>query len=333
MFHRHLISSLLASFAIFAASSLAQAACCPPPCCNPCGAAPAAAPANAAPAAPVYKTITVMERVPEQYESVRTTYKTECVQEAYTAYRYECVPETRTINKTITKRIPEYRDEVRTVCKMVPTTETKTIMKKVTVCKQVTTTVRKCVDQGHWECIQVPAKEGFLSRLHKGCGDDCCNSCECPKMVTKKVWCPNKVWIECPVTKTVRCTECVPECVTVCVKKPCYTQETVKVCTYRCVTECVPTTCTVMVKKCIPYQATRTVSKCVPVQEKVLCTRYVCKPVTKQVIDNPCVPAGDACGNPCATSSGCCSPSRRINVATVLACAVRLAGASSGRVE
>jgi len=249
-----------------------------------------------------------MEMVPEKYETCRTTFKKEYCTENYTAYRTECFPETKTVMKTITKKIPEYKDEVRTVCKLVPSMETKTIMKKVTTCKQVTEIKRKCVDNGHWDCVQVPAREGLLSKLASkcgggdGCGDSCgCNSCDtCPKMVTKKVWCSNKQWIECPVTKTVRCTECVPETVTVCVKKPVYSQECHKVCTYRCVTECVPTTCTVMNRRCVPYQATRTVCKSVPVQEKVICTRMVCKPVTKTIITTPCeTPAPSTGCGPC----------------------------------
>jgi len=39
------------------------------------------------PCAPAYRTITVNEWVPEQYQATRTVYKTETHQEAYTAYR------------------------------------------------------------------------------------------------------------------------------------------------------------------------------------------------------------------------------------------------------
>jgi hypothetical protein len=259
-------------------------------------------------------------KVPETYEAVRTVNKTEYIKEAYTAYRTEMVPETKTINKTITKKVPEYRDEVRKVCKMVSVMETQTVMKKVVKCEQVHTTYKKCVDQGHWQFIEVPAGGGLFSGLRKSCGHGCKDECApaCPATVTKKVWCPNKVWIDCPTVKTVRRTECVPETVQVCVKKPVYSEETVRVCTYKCVTEVVPTTCTVMVKKCTPYEAFRTVAKCVPVQEKYMATRYVEKTITKQVPvapEAPCVApvTTEACGG-CAAPMVCdpCSSSRRL---------------------
>src|SRR5688572_18884299 len=48
--------------------------------------------------APAYQTVCVTEWVPEYYKTTRTTYKSTCVQERYTAYRHECVPEVRTRN-------------------------------------------------------------------------------------------------------------------------------------------------------------------------------------------------------------------------------------------
>jgi len=266
-----------------------------------------------------------MEMVPECYDSFRTTYRTECAQEAYTAYRTECVPETRTVNRTVTRTVQEWKDQVYTVCKCVPTTETRTVMRRVTRTRQVTTMVKKVVDQGHWEeqCVPVSnnnngGRRGLLCKKKKQpeptCCQDPCNPCpvECPKFETKKVWVACKVCVETPCTRTECYTECVPETVCVTVNKMVPSTEVRKVCVNRCVTECVPETCTVMTRRCVPYTAYRTVSKCVPVQEKVTCTRMVCRPVTKTVVEYPapvCTPTcSEACSttwcDPCATP--CC---------------------------
>jgi hypothetical protein len=274
MFHRHLISGLLAGVALLAANGLAAAA---GPCCEP----------SCAPA-PCFKTVTVKEWVPEQYEATRTVYKTEYVQEKYTAYREECIPETRTYTVNVTRSVPVTKDVEVTCYKCVPTTETRTIYKKVCVCKQVTTIHKKWEDHGHWECRQVEVKPFF----HKCCKDDCC--CEpCPKYKTKKVWCPCKVCVETPCTKTVKTWECVPEQVCVTVNKQVPYKEIRKVCSYQCVTEAVTKTCTVNVKKCVPFEATRCVAKCVPVVEKYTACRMVCRCVEKQV---PVCEAQPCCG-------------------------------------
>ena len=82
------------------------------------------APAPTTSCAPATQTVCVTEWVKENYTTTRTVNRTECVQEAYTAYRTECVPETRTRVCTVNRMVPEYRDEVRTVCVSVPTVET-----------------------------------------------------------------------------------------------------------------------------------------------------------------------------------------------------------------
>jgi len=321
MFSRNLIGKMLASFVVFAIGSLAHAACCP------AGGA-VAAPVSAGCGAPITRTITVNELVPECYETFRTTYRTECVQEAYTAYRTECVPETRTVTRTVVRTVPEWKDVCRTVYKCVPTTETRTVMRRVTRTREVTTMVRKVVDQGHWECQTVPVcnsnaapanngRRGLLAGLCKKkkqpeacpCADPC-NPCpvECPQYETKKVWVPCKVCVETPCTRTECYTECVPETVCVTVNKIVPTTETHKVCTHRCVTECVPETVTVMTRRCVPYTATRTVSKCVPVQEKVTCTRMVCRPVTKTVVEYPAPACTPTCCEAAPTCCDTCAP-------------------------
>jgi len=314
MFNRNLIGKMLASFVVFAIGSLAHAACCPAaaPVANAC--APVATPCT--------RTISVMEMVPETYETFRTTYRTECVPECYTAYRTECVPETRTITKTITRMVPEWKEECRTVYKCVPTTETRTVMRSVVRCREVTVMTKKVVDQGHWECQCVPVNNGrangngngggLMGRLCKkkkapadpcACPDPCAAPCQ--QFETKRVWVPCKVCIDVPCTRTERYTECVPETCCVTVNKMVPSTEVRKVCVNRCVTECVPETITVMTRRCVPYTATRTVSRCVPVQEKVCCTRMVCKCVTKTVVETPtCCDAAPTCCDPCAPT--CC---------------------------
>jgi len=255
-----------------------------------------------------------MEMVPETYETCRTTYRTECATETYTAYRTECVPETRTVNKTVTRVVQEWKDECRTVYKCVPTTETRTVMKSVTRCREVTTMTKKVVDQGHWETQCVPVSTSKARKHHhKKKAADCCDPCpvECPQYTTKQVWVPCKVCVEVPCTRTERYTECVPETVCVTVNKMVPSTEVRKVCFNRCVSECVPETVTVLTRRCVPYTATRTVNRCVPVQEKVTCTRMVCRPVTKTIVETPtctetCAPTcGDTCGDTCGTA--CCT--------------------------
>jgi hypothetical protein len=286
MFNRHVIRGLLAGVAILAASSAVQACAAPcggNSCCDSC--------APAVSCAPVKRTITVYESVPEYYETTRTTYRTVQATEKYTAYRTECVPETRTCTKTVYRKVPEWKDVCTTCYRWESCWETRTTYKKVTVCKQVCTVKRKCVDQGHWVEQCVPVGPSCFDRLKKSCGcGDCCEPC--PRYKTKKVWCPNKVWVETPCVKTVRCTECVPCTTQVCVKKKVPYQTVSKVCTYKCIPETVTHTYTVNVSRCVPYEATRTVCKCVPVVEKVTACRMVCKPVTKEV---ECTPVSECC--------------------------------------
>ncbi len=261
----------------------------------------------AAPCAPATRTVCVTEWVPENYVATRTVYKTECVQEKYTAYRTECVPETRTRTVCVNRVVPEYHDVVRTCCVAVPTVETRMCYKPVVTCKPVTTVCRKCVDMGHWECREVPCRESCLARWKRKHSCDCC--CEpCPPPTkTVKVWVPCKVWVETPVTTMVRTCEMVatPVQVTVCKMVP--KQETVKVCSYRCVTEQKVETFTVLVPKCVAFEATRTVARCVPVQEQVTLCRMVPRTVEKVV------PVETCCYTPCCKakkhghrSRGCC---------------------------
>jgi hypothetical protein len=272
------------------------------------GHAPYAAGApHGAPCGPQMRTICVTEWVPQQYETCRTVYRQQCFQEKYTAYRTECVPQTVTRCVTVNQMVPEVREVVKTVCVPVTTCEQRTVMKTVTVCKPVTTVTRKCVDMGHYECREVPCSEGLLTRLHKHHHkNDCCAPCPpCPPPTkTVKVWVPNKVWVETPCTKMVRCKECVPTTVTVRVCRMVPQQRVERVCCYKCVPVQKTVTCTVMTTRCVPYEACRTVTRCVPVQEKVVCCRMVPRVVEKQVPVETCCEAAPCCTTSCGGSGG-----------------------------
>ncbi len=231
---------------------------------------PKPAPAAAAvdPCAPQYRTVCVKEWVPEKYDTTKTVYERVCREEKFTAYRCECVPETRT----------------RQVCVSVPCVEERTVMKSHWTCVPETKVVRKCVDKGHYECKEVPCGPSFLDRLRecfhrKDCCEDHCEPCVV-RTKTVKVWVPCPTWEE----KTVTCMKRVCEKIPVrCQVKVCKTQ--VKTETYTC-----------LVQKKVPYEATRTVVHCVPHEQKVTCTRMVCRTVQKQVPVETC----------CETS--CCKP-------------------------
>jgi hypothetical protein len=257
---------------------------------------------------PATQSVCVTEWVPENFTQTRTVYRTQCVQEAYTAYRTECVPQTCTRVCTVNRMVQEMQTVTRTVCVSTPCVETRTVMKQVTVCKPVTTVTRKCVDMGHYECRQVPCRQGCLAKLRSK-HNNCC--CECVPMKTVRVWCPNKVWVETPCTKMVRCTECVPTTCQVTVCKMVPKQITCQVCCCKCVPQQITQTYTVMVSRCVPVQCTRTVAKCVPCQETVTCCRMVPRTVVKQVACcNPCNSCGNSCCNSCGNTCGnsCCTP-------------------------
>ena len=241
-------------------------------------------------------TVTAYEQVPETYTATRTVYKTQYVNEAYTAYRTETVPETRQVTRYVSRQVQEVKNVTSYTYQTVQSTEMRTVTKRVPVCKPVTTISRKCVDNG---CYQDQCVETFCSKLKGKLHGDCGH---CPDYRSKKVWVPNKQWIETPCTKMVRSYECVTETcpVTVC-KKICVPQ-TRQVTCCRTVCEPVVSTVTCNVTKCVPYSCTRQVAKCVPVCESYTATRMVCRAVQKQV---PCAPAANACDNGCGNGNAC----------------------------
>jgi hypothetical protein len=263
--------------------------------CQPAPAAPAA------PCAPQFCTISVTERVPENYETTRTTYERVCRQEKYTAYRCECAPETRTRTVCVYHKVPEVKEVVRRVCcGHVPVVEERTVMKTQWTCVPETRVVRKCVDKGHYECKEVPCGPSCWDRLRKLCRrNDCCEeACEpCPRTKTVKVWVPCPTWQERTVTCTRRVCQHIPVKCQVTVCKPQYREERCQVTVCKCVPELKTETYTCMVRRQIPYEAVRTVVHCVPHVEKVTCTRMVCRTVQKQVPVETCC-ADTSCSRP-----------------------------------
>jgi hypothetical protein len=288
-------------------------------CHNGCGAPAAAssscdssAPASAATTscAPVVRTIQVQEWVPETYmttvtryrtentQEAYTAYKMECVAEKYTSYRTECVSETRARTVSVNRLVPEVREVTSTVYTCVPTVEQRTVARTVVTCNPVTVMVSKCVDQGHFECREVE-DTSLCARIRKRCHKPSC--CEpCPPVITKtvKVWCPNMVTVQVPVTRMERVCSTVNETINVTVNKMVATQQVNKVTVYKCVTEQKEETYTVLVPrqvafeatrnvmKSVPYQATRTISRAVPYTEQVQATRMVSRTVERQVTDS-----------------------------------------------
>ncbi|MGH7171238.1 MAG: hypothetical protein ACRELG_13250 [Gemmataceae bacterium] len=254
------------------------------------------------PCAPATQSIRVTEWVAQNFTSTVTVYKTVCTPETFTAYKTVCVPQTCTRVCTVNKMVPVVQNVVRTVCVPTPCVETRTVMKTVVTCKPVTTVTRKCVDMGHYVCKQVPCRQGCLAKMRAK--HNCCCECCCVPMKTVRMWCPNKVWVETPCTKMVRCCQCVPCTTQVTVCKMVPKQITCQVCCYKCVPQQVTQCYTTMVSKCVPFQCTRMVAKCVPCQQTVTCCRMVPHTVVKQVA------CGNTCGNTCCTPccNTCCTP-------------------------
>jgi hypothetical protein len=280
MFWQRVRFALLAGIVAATATTTARAGdCCAPACSAPCT-----------------RTVCCTEWVPEQYQCTRTVYKTEYKQEAYTAYKCECYPETVTRTVTCYKSVPEVRTQIVNYTVCTPCVEEKTVMQACVTYKPVTKIVRKCVDQGHWECKEVPCEPSCMDRLRKCFHKSCCDDC-CVKTKIVKCWVPCPVWVECPVTCMQRCCEYKPVVVKCCTYKTECRQKEVQVCCYKCVPETREVSCTVMKTKLVPYQATRCVAVCVPCTETVTCCRMVAKTVVKQV---------PVCESSCCTS--CCKP-------------------------
>jgi hypothetical protein len=242
------------------------------------------------PPAPQFRTVCVNEWVPEKYETTRTVYKQECVQEKYTAFRCESVPETRTRNVTTYEKVPVVQEVVKKVCVSVPHVEERTVMEKHWVTVPETKVVRKCVDKGHYECKEVECGPSCWEKMrHHFHKKDCCEECPpCPRTKTVKVWVPCPVWEEHTICCTKKVCEYRPKVCHVTVCKTEVHEEKCQVTVWKCVPKTHTETYTVCVERKVPFEATRTVTRCVPVQEKVTCTRMVCRKVEKQVPVETC---------------------------------------------
>ena len=269
--------------------------------------------------------VPVVRQVERQYTVRVPVYRN--VQQTYTV----SVPVYRTVQQQYTVMVPEQvrRQGVRTVCKMVPTTTTRTI----------------CRDQGHWatQQIEVPCRQtgcgGLLGRRDCGhCGG--CHPCGCTTVLCKRVWVPNVVQEQVPVTvmrpQMVQqpyeyvSTVCRPQQrtrqVRVCEYQPQQRTRTVRVCEYRterrsttvpvCHYETQQRTRQVQYTVCVPQQRTRTYNVttyrqvpeqvtqnyrvCVPVQVPRTVQVPVCRMVPKTVT----VPVGCPTCNYCGGGGG-----------------------------
>jgi hypothetical protein len=118
--------------------------------------APVRPQASQAPQAPRTRKVLVKECVPETYQVKVTTWESEMVDQTVRVPHKVMVEETRTRPVIDTEWVTEMRECRRTVVDCVPTEETRTVYRKVTTCQPVTTIKRTVVDNGHWECIEVP---------------------------------------------------------------------------------------------------------------------------------------------------------------------------------
>ena len=117
---------------------------------------PQASQAPQAPQAPRTRKVIVKECVPETYQVKVTTWQSEMVDQTVRVPHKVMVEETRTRPVIDTEWVTEMRECRRTVVDCVPTEETRTVYRKVTTCQPVTTIKRTVVDNGHWECVEVP---------------------------------------------------------------------------------------------------------------------------------------------------------------------------------
>lgn len=252
-----------------------------------------AAPKEAAPAtgscdpcAPATKTIKVTEYVPTQVEETRTVYKQVSTVEKYKAYKTECVEEKKTRTVCTTKLVSSVEDRTVTEYTCVPTVEDRIVTKKVVTCVPVTVMVSKIEDHGHYECREEICGPSLFTKAKKHFHH---NECECAcepepvRVKTKKVWVPEKVCVQKPVTKIEKKVECVQEKCQVTVNKMVPTTKTIKVTVCKPVTETKEETYTVLVPKKVEYEATRTVCKLEPVTEKVTVCKLVPHTVEKVV--------------------------------------------------
>ncbi len=217
------------------------------------------------------------ECVPEKF----TCYRTECTPETRTR--------TCTVMRRVTEEVEELRtvcvctpvQEERTVMKRVVTCVPVT----TTVCKTVDHGHYECREVPCGPSFGERMRGLFAKhKRHDECGcESACETACAPRTKTEKVWVPCKETIQVPCTRMEKRVTCVPEKVCVTVNKMVSTQQKVKVCKTRCIPECKTETYTAMVPHKVAFESTRMVSRCVPVCETYTACRMVAKTVEKKV--------------------------------------------------
>jgi hypothetical protein len=206
------------------------------------------------------------------------------------------VPEYSVVDQPYTCSVPMYSCEDRTYTVMVPHYEQRTGVRKVCRVVPVQTMQTVACDEGHWEtCVQE------VRCCRRGCAGTCCCG---SRTICRKVWVPQIVTKEVPVTSCQTVVEDQPYAYTVVVCRPevrtckvrvCHvTTETrvrkVQVCHYR--TEL--RTKTYQVCEMVPEVRTRpvTYTVCVPQVQTRICqeTSYRIEPVQRVVTYTVCVP-------------------------------------------
>jgi hypothetical protein len=262
-----------------------------------------------------YETVERTIMVPEMFTENRTVDVVECRMEERQMTRTYCRPVTETNMVTSEITVPSYETRTRevayTVCRPVITSEERQVTVMVPhdetmhgtrrVCRMVPTTEMRtvCEDKGSWQQVV----QNYTCRC--GC---CCGTQSC----ITTVWVPN---IQ---SKQVACTvmrptmEDVPYDYTVTACRPETRTQTVQVCSY--VNE--PKTRQVEYTVCLPKQqtVTRPVVTCKMVEEQqtVTCHVPVSYTVQKQVAVQVCrmVPKKITCQVPVTTVTPCapCAP-------------------------
>jgi hypothetical protein len=136
------------------------------------------------------------------------------------------VPENRTRTEQFTVSVPTWREENRPYTVMMPYTETRQATRQV--CEMVPTTETRtiCQDRGHWQTQVVAARP---------IGDPCdpCGQACAPACATTRVWVPNLVQEQIPITVMRPQWKDVPYEYQVTLFRPETRQQTVRLCEFR----------------------------------------------------------------------------------------------------
>ena len=192
----------------------------------------------------VYRSVPETHQVTRQYTVMVPEQRTRTV--AYTAYRpvydvverqYQvCVPVYSNVEQQYTVQVPVYRTEERTYTVKVPHQEMRSRRPPGLQGRSGTQEMRTVTcDEGHWDtCVEEVPCGGSCCR-RRCCLSKCgsCGGCCGTRTVCRKVWVPNVVTKQVPVTvcRTVMEEQPYEYCVTVC--KPETRTCQVRVCDYK----------------------------------------------------------------------------------------------------